>query len=72
MATHETLHRLLSPKRAAALLGISIASFYRLCKNDQSFPPRFPISANRVAVDEADLLLWIEQRKALIQKGGTL
>ncbi len=72
MAINETSHRLLSPKSAAAFLGISIASLYRLYKTDKSFPQRFYITANRVAIDEADLLLWIEHRKAAMQNGGEL
>ena len=55
---------LLRPKQAAQYLGIGIATFWRLAKNDESFPRVFKIGAQSSAVYKADLDGWIKRRQA--------
>lgn len=54
---------LLRPKQAAQYLGIGIATFWRLAKNDPAFPRTFKITAQATAVKKAEVDAWLHRRQ---------
>ena len=55
--------RVMSIARAADLIGISLATIWRLVKNDRSFPQLIRIGARRRGILATDLRVWIESRR---------
>lgn len=53
----------LRPKQAAQYLSIGIASFWRLAKEDLTFPKPFKIGVQTTAVMRADLDAWLQQKR---------
>lgn len=49
----------LRPKQAAAYIGMSVPSFWRIVKDDPTFPRPFKLSANATAVMRTDLDQWL-------------
>lgn len=58
-----TTSPVLRPKQAATYIGLSLPSFWRFVKEDQTFPRPFKIGANATAVMRADLDAWLETKK---------
>jgi predicted DNA-binding transcriptional regulator AlpA len=54
------------PKQAAQYIGLSIATFWRIVKEDDSFPQPFKLAANSSAVMRADLDAWLESRRGVL------
>jgi len=52
------------PQQAAQYIGLSIATFWRLAKEDESFPQPFKLAANSSAVLRKDLDAWLEMKQA--------
>ena len=56
--------RYVTIKQAAALLGISVATFYRVRDREPDFPKAIRYSGSVVRYAEAELIAWLESRKA--------
>ena len=54
---------ILRPKQAAKYLSIGIASFWRLAKEDATFPKPFKIGTQATAVARADLDAWVQTKR---------
>lgn len=52
----------LRPKRGASYIDVSIATFWRLVKDDPKFPAPFKIGPNCTVVKRADLDAWLESK----------
>ena len=55
--------RLVPPKYAAQMLGVSLSGLWRLEKSDPTFPPRYAVSERRVGWKETDLLAYMESKR---------
>lgn len=53
----------LRPRECARYLSIGIASFWRLAKEDSSFPRPFKIGTQSTAVMRADVDAWLKQKR---------
>lgn len=51
------------PKAAAKYIGIGIASFWRLVKNDPTFPRTFRVGKMATGILRADLDAWLQQKR---------
>lgn len=55
---------LLSPKQAAALLGLARASIYKIAARDPNFPRAIKVTPRAVRYRRDEIEAWIESRKA--------
>ncbi|TAN27281.1 MAG: AlpA family phage regulatory protein [Castellaniella sp.] len=53
----------LRPSQAAAYIGLSLPSFWRIAKADPSFPRPFKVGPNSTAVMRRDLDAWLESKR---------
>lgn len=53
----------LRPTQAAAYIGLSLPSFWRIAREDSTFPKPFKLGANSTAVMRADLDAWLKAKK---------
>ena len=53
----------LAPRQAAAYCGFSVPTFWRLQRNDASFPRAFKVSPGRCAVLRAELDTWLAAKR---------
>jgi len=53
---------ILRPKQAAQYIGVSVSSFWRFTKQDESFPKVFKVGVKTSAVMRDDLDRWIAAR----------
>lgn len=56
--------RILRPKQAAVILGVSRTTLHRLETGDPTFPVKIRITARAVGWRESDLLSWLESKGA--------
>ena len=60
--TPREMDRILRPKEAARVLGVSRTTFWRIAKA-ADFPKKIYIGARAVGLSRDDLLAWMETRK---------
>ena len=56
------LNEMLRNKDAAALLGVSLVTLWRIGERDSSFPPKIRISSRCVGYRRGDLLNWQDSK----------
>lgn len=61
-STLDQLNEMLRLKQAAALLGISEVTLWRLAENSTDFPKKIRITSRCVGYRRGDLLAWQEKR----------
>ena len=57
----------MAPKQAAAYCGFSVPTFWRLQRNDASFPRAFRVSPGRCAVLRSELDQWLVAKREAVQ-----
>ena len=57
----------LRPTQAAAYIGLSLPTFWRLARQDETFPKPFRLGENSTAVMRDDLDAWLQARKEAAQ-----
>jgi|LSQX01.3.fsa_nt_gb predicted DNA-binding transcriptional regulator AlpA len=62
-----TVSPVLRPKQGAAYIGMSLPSFWRIAKDDPTFPRLFKIGPNSTAVMRADLDAWLQAKQEAAQ-----
>lgn len=58
-----TTDRIRRPESAAEYLSVSRSTFYRLSKEDSTFPSKIRLSARCVGYRESELKAWLEARE---------
>lgn len=58
----QTVPAILRPMQVCKILGISKATFWRLAKDDETFPKVFKLGPSASAVSSADLNRWLKAK----------
>lgn len=59
----EPENRIVRPKEAMRITGMSRAHLYRAAACEPDFPPKYRLTAKCVGWMHADLVAWLESRK---------